>query len=149
MTSFFEQLKEELTQTLLLESDILLPPYTESDAMENKLNKTHRVLIRSIRTKNRKIALTNAYFLGLLLSESTDITRKFKKENSKHYQRIAESVFDIFEFNPSHILTTVSLNVQMIGKLKRNQVLQLQEVIQDLKLNSLLDRARNLEKESC
>jgi hypothetical protein len=149
MTTSFEQIKDELNQTLPSGSNMLLPPYTEEDTLTTKLSKTYRILIRSIRTKNRKLALTNAYFLGLLLSEPVDITRKFKKENSKHYQKIAESVYDIFEFNSSHILVTTSIDVQRISKLKRNEILQLRQIVQDLKIESIFHGVQNLEEESC
>ena len=147
--SEIELFKDELSTTLLADLTTLCPVYQEDDSTEIKLNKTHRALVRSIRTKNRVLALTNAFFLGSLLSEVDSITRNYRRDMSDHYRRIAETVYDVFESNPSHLLYTTSISVKCLSKIKRSEVLQLRNFIQDLKLRSIFDGAQNLEEEDC
>ena len=51
--------------------DILFPPFNEVDSLEDHFENTQKALVRSIKMKNRILALTNAFFLGLLLNEVT------------------------------------------------------------------------------
>lgn len=119
--------KMELSQPYSSMSAILLPPYSTDDSKENKISATKRALSRSIRLKSRTLALTNAYFLGLLINEEESISEKFciKRNLTKHYSTMAEYVYDIFEPNPTHLLYTTTMNVQEIKKMKRNEVLYL------------------------
>lgn len=144
-----EQIKTELSQTKNTLSETLFPPYNEDDRIKIKLNKAHQALIRSIKIKSRTLALTNAYSLGLLLNDIDPVVQSLKKKISRHYRHIAETVYDIFESNPSHLLYTTSIDVQMLSKLKRNQVLELRELVQKLKLQNIFDGAQNLVVEDC
>jgi hypothetical protein len=128
-----------------------MPPYTQTESKKNKIFITQRALSRAIQLKNRILALTNAFFLGLLLNEENSVSVKFryKRKLTKHYQTIAEYTYDIFEPNPSHLLYTTTLNVQDIRKIKRNEILYLRNIVQDQKFKSIFDGAQNLEEENC
>ncbi len=143
--------KTELSQSLPSSLDLLMPPYTQTESKKNKIFITQRALSRAIQLKNRILALTNAFFLGLLLNEENSVSVKFryKRKLTKHYQTIAEYTYDIFEPNPSHLLYTTTLNVQDIRKIKRNEILYLRNIVQDQKFKSIFDGAQNLEEENC
>jgi hypothetical protein len=143
--------KIELKMPLSTPLDILLPPYNQNDSKKTKILITQRALARTIQLKNRILALTNAFFLGLLLNEENSTSEKFryKRKISKHYHTIAEYTYDIFELNPSHLLYTTTMNVQEIKKMKRREILCLRNVVQEQKFRFIFDGAQNLEEENC
>lgn len=144
-----EQIKTELTQAQSTSLETLIPPYDKDDQIGIKLDKAYRAMLRSLRLRNRSLALTNAYFLGLLFNSPTFETRKFRKEISEYYYRMANYVYDLFETDPSLMMSTTTITVQQIVKLKRKEILQLREIVQDLQFQSIFDGAQNLEEEDC
>ena len=131
--------------------DILFPPFNEVDSLEDHFENTQKALVRSIKMKNRILALTNAFFLGLLLNKVT-ITKgkpKPRRKLTAYYTVIARYVYDIFEPNLSHLLYTTTMKVQEVKKLKRDEITYLRNIVSDIVVQSIFDRAQNLEKENC
>jgi hypothetical protein len=95
---------------------MIVPSYTDEMDREQKIKISYQNLQRSIRLKQRIIALMNAYFLGRLLSEIESTTERFvmKRKLTKHYQTMVDNTFDLFEFRPSQILQTKVISVQAI-----------------------------------
>ena len=105
--------KEELLQPFPSRMDILFLPFNEVNSLEDCFENIQKALARSIKMKNRILALTNAFFLGLLLNEVTVIKGKPKprKKLTAYYTIMARYVYDIFEPNPSHLLYTMTTKV--------------------------------------
>ena len=143
--------EEELTQTLPAQMDILFPPFNEIDSLESRFENTQKSLIRSIKMKNRILALSNAYFLGLLLNNSIIEKGKPnpKKKITDYYKVMARHVYDVFESNPSHLLYTRIMKVQEIKKLKRNEIIYFRNLVSNMAFQSIFDGAQNLEEENC
>ena len=139
--------EEELTQALPSQMDILFPPFNKSDSLETCFENTQRLLIRSIKMKNRILALSNAYFLGLLLNYSLVEKGKTnpKKRITEYYKVMARHVYDVFESNPSHLLYIRIITVQEIKKLRRNDIVYLRNIVSNMAFQSIFDGAQNLE----
>jgi hypothetical protein len=142
---YFQYFKEDIQETYPIEG-MIVPPYTDEMDREQKIKISYQNLQRSIRLKQRIIALMNAYFLGRLLSEIESTTERFviKRKLTKHYQTMVDNTFDLFEFRPSQILRTKVISVQAIRVMKHSQILELRE----LTLVTFAG-AQNLEEESC
>lgn len=124
----------------------LVSPYDEELDLKQKLKLAYQALRRSIKRKNRLIALVNAYFLGKVLNEADDIRQEFqlKRELTPHYITIAENTYTLFEVDPVQILRTTKLDIRDIRRTKKKDLI----AIVDVKVNVLVS-TRNLEGESC
>ena len=94
--------KKDLQESYPIEG-MIVPPYTEEMDIQEKVRISYLSLQRSIRLKQRIIALMNAYFLEKILSDIESTTDRFliKKRLTKHYQTMVENTYDLFECNPS------------------------------------------------
>src|SRR5579859_2423383 len=137
LTLYEEELKRPLPMTI----GELIPPFCLEDTIAERIKKTQKALTRSLRLKNRVMALTNAYFLGSLINNADSATEKFcnKRQLTRHYGTMAENVYDIFEPNPLHLLHTTSMTVQNIKKLKRSEILHLRNLLETKSLEKTLD----------
>ena len=61
---------------------------------------------------------------------------------------MARYVYDIFEPNPSHLLYTMTMKVQEVKKLKRDEITYLRNIVSDIVVQSIFDGAQNLEEEN-
>ena len=88
------------------------PPYRPTDKYINKVQTTYAKMIRALSVYQRQHALLYAYYLGQLINgENTTSSQRKKAESlvSKHYAKIAERTFRIFEVDPGQIFRTVAL----------------------------------------
>lgn len=127
--NFFEQ---DLSDTEPQDVEFPLPPYEETNTVEEKLLIAYHCLQRSIRLKSRTLSLVNAYYTGKALNEEIDPTqrKKLKKKLTKHYRVMSENCYDLFEVNPLQMLRTKYINVLDIRRLKRRQILFLRNTLQ-------------------
>lgn len=120
-------LQAELLLTEPSNPGTIIPLYDNDDADLHKFQVTYRALRRSIRLKEREMSLINAYLLGKFFDEleSTYFISLYKNKTAIHYLRMAENVYDLFEFNPIQLLRTRRTTVQFIRKLSRPNVRKL------------------------
>ena len=155
-SSVMENYKKEIEEISLLGTGKLIPPYQESQSIDEKILATQIALRKTIRNKDRLMALINAYYLGRLIneSESTSVRYQRKRKINTSYCIMSEYTYDIFEMDPSQLLGTSNINVQGIKKLKRSQVLALRRIIEE-KVYTAQETFRfsqeleNLEEENC
>jgi len=72
-----EEVIQDLCEVSSSPSVTMMPSYNESDTLEEKVQKSFQALRRTIKLKNRKEALINAYFLGLLFNNAVSFMVKF------------------------------------------------------------------------
>ena len=127
----FTDIFMDIQQTLPEEITLPPPPYSNESDFKEKFTATYQSLMRSIHLRDRLLALVNSFFLGQLLNQlQTPGARiAYKKKMTVHYATMVENTFDIFEHCPIQIMRTTELNVQIIKKLKKNQVLELRDAI--------------------
>ena len=149
MTSSFAAFEAELQNDVPMQVGDWLLPKIDADTLEEKLQVMQNFLRRSLEVNDRMSALVNAFYLGKLLHQAENISRKFglKRTLTRHYATIAEYTYDIFEPNPYQILQTISMHVQAIKKLRRRQVLQLRRIVERNILLADFAGAQSLEEE--
>lgn len=123
----FSEILEDIQQSVPEEINFPPPPYMEEENFQVKFSATLKSVTRSIRLKDTHLAMINSFYLGQLLDQlATPSERlRYKHKMSLHYATIAEKTFDIFEFFPEQILKTKKLDVQVIRKITRPQIMKL------------------------
>jgi hypothetical protein len=119
---------------------IVPPPYNENMTLEEKFSITYRELQRKTRNKNRILSLVNAFYLGKLLDETPDrlTLSRYQNKMTSHFFRISRNTFEIFKDFPEQIGETTSITVQIIRRLKRNEINQIIANNENIIINNIL-----------
>jgi hypothetical protein len=119
-TIISDEIKNNFSSTAI----VIPPPYNETMELEEKFSIVYRELQRKTRIKNRILALMNAFYLGKLLDEIPErsILSRYQNRVTSHFLRLSRNTFEIFKDFPEQIGETTSINVQMIRRLKRNEI---------------------------
>jgi len=120
-------------QTLLPQGYQLPPaPYTPDQDYKEQIRTTQIALKRAIDLQQRLKALVHAFYLGQLFDDVESTAKKFKRKRlvSRHYGRMAENIFDVFESDPTQMLDTIIINVQEAQKWKRGKILYYRSIVE-------------------
>ena len=122
------------------------PPFREEQSLDERFNITYRELQRRTKSKNRIMSLVNAFYLGKILDEINNRTTRYRyiHQLTTHFYKISSNTYELFKDFPERIGQTTTISVQMIRKLKRPELEQIQE-----EMVEFLIGARNLEEEIC
>ena len=127
MTQYDENLVLADVECLTPEKVIeIIPPYIDGMSDQQKLESLKPSLRRAIKTRQRKLALINAYYLGKLFEEMPSGKDKetLRSSITDHYYVMGRSTYDLFEGFPEQIYRTSYLMVQIIRKMHRPRVLR-------------------------
>ena len=126
-TPSLQEIREDLSEVLPITPGEIYPPYLNAISDNQKVEMALCALRRKIKSKDRKMALISAYFLGKIFAEAGSSTREYqlKSQVTEHYTVMAESTYLLFEDIPEQILRTKVLTVQHVRKLHRPTIRQL------------------------
>ena len=101
----YDQIKDELLETFPIAPGELYPLYSDEMANKEKITVAYQALKRSIRSKDRKMALISAYFIGRILAETKNTTEEYRLKSllTRHYVALAEKTYLLFKANPPQI----------------------------------------------
>ena len=81
----------------------------------------------------------NAFYLGKLLDEIPErlILSRYQNRVTSHFLRLSRNTFEIFKDFPEQIGETTSITVQMLRKLKRNEISRIISNNENIIINSI------------
>ena len=134
-TIISEEIKSNFNSTAI----VIPPPYNENMELEEKFSIVYRELQRKTRVKNRILALMNAFYLGKLLDEIPErsILSRYQNRVTSHFLRLSRNTFEIFKDFPEQIGETSTITVQMLRKLKRNEISRIISNNENIIINSI------------
>ena len=117
-------ISDEIKDNFKTTAIVIPPPYNENMELEEKFSIVYRELQRKTRVKNRILALMNAFYLGKLLDEIPEcsILSRYQNRVTSHFLRLSRNTFEIFKDFSEQIGETLTITVQMLRKLKRNEI---------------------------
>jgi hypothetical protein len=95
----FQRISDDLQQIFPEHVTLPPPPYHNEEEFQEKFTKILKTLQKSIKQKQQILSLVNAYYLGQLLDQVWDSSKRFKYKKT-HYATIAEKSHDLFELYP-------------------------------------------------
>jgi hypothetical protein len=100
------------------------PPYQQDTTIEEKVDDTLQLLIRSCQTHSRIISLVYAFYLGYLMAYLDMSRSKFNYRSviPTHYKSMGKYTYDVFEFCPQALLTNHHFDIQIIRRLCRREI---------------------------
>ena len=132
-------ISDEIKNNFNSSTIVIPPPYNENMELEEKFSIVYRELQRKTRIKNRILSLMNAFYLGKLLDEIPErsILSRYQNRVTSHFLRLSRNTFEIFKDFPEQIGETTSITVQMIRRLKRNEINRIISNNENLIINSI------------
>ena len=132
-----DEIKDNFKSTAI----VIPPPYNENMELEEKFSIVYRELQRKTRVKNRILALMNAFYLGKLLDEIPErsILSRYQNRVTSHFLRLSRNTFEIFKDFPEQIGETSTITVQMLRKLKRNEISRIISNNENIIINSIFE----------
>ncbi|GES88278.1 hypothetical protein GLOIN_2v1478891 [Rhizophagus clarus] len=121
MVENFQRVCEDLSNIGQVNIELMGPPYNETMDDKSKISITYKCLLRAQRLKQRKTALTYAFYLGKLIESCPIIQKLAKKDISDHYYQTAIRTYYIFEINSFQIMGTQEITLSMIRRLTSQQ----------------------------
>ena len=117
-------ISDEIKDNFKTTAIVIPPPYNENMELEEKFSIVYRELQRKTRVKNRILALINAFYLGKLLDEISErsILSRYQNRITSHFLRLSRNMFEIFKDFPEQIGETSTITIQILRKLKRNEI---------------------------
>ena len=134
-------ISDEIKDNFKLTAIVIPPPYNENMELEEKFSIVYRELQRKTRVKNRILALMNAFYLGKLLDEIPErsILSRYQNRVTSHFLRLSRNTFEIFKDFPEQIGETSTITVQMLRKLKRNEISRIISNNENIIINSIFE----------
>src|SRR3954447_5920115 len=122
-----EEIQAELLEIFLTNAGPLIPSYEEGQGNKQKLKLAYQSLRRSIKRKDRLIALVNAYFLEKVLNETEGPRQEYqlKRELTLHYITMAENAYILFEVDPIQILCTTKLDIKDVQQTRKKNIVDI------------------------
>jgi hypothetical protein len=132
-------ISDEIKDNFKTTAIVIPPPYNENMELEEKFSIVYRELQRKTRVKNRILALMNAFYLGKLLDEIPErsILSRYQNRVTSHFLRLSRNTFEIFKDFPEQIGETSTITVQMLRKLKRNEISRIISNNENLIINNI------------
>jgi hypothetical protein len=132
-------ISDEIKDNFKTTAIVIPPPYNENMELEEKFSIVYRELQRKTRVKNRILALMNAFYLGKLLDEIPErsILSRYQNRVTSHFLRLSRNTFEIFKDFPEQIGETSTITVQMLRKLKRNEISRIISNNENIIINSI------------
>ena len=132
-------INDEIKNNFKSTAIVIPPPYNENMELEEKFSIVYRELQRKTRVKNRILALMNAFYLGKLLDEIPErsILSRYQNRVTSHFLRLSRNTFEIFKDFPEQIGETSTITVQMLRKLKRNEISRIISNNENLIINNI------------
>ena len=132
-------ISDEIKDNFKTTAIVIPPPYNENMELEEKFSIVYRELQRKTRIKNRILALMNAFYLGKLLDEIPErsILSRYQNRVTSHFLRLSRNTFEIFKDFPEQIGETSTITVQMLRKLKRNEISRIISNNENLIINNI------------
>jgi hypothetical protein len=132
-------ISDEIKDNFKTTAIVIPPPYNENMELEEKFSIVYRELQRKTRIKNRILALMNAFYLGKLLDEIPErsILSRYQNRVTSHFLRLSRNTFEIFKDFPEQIGETSTITVQMLRKLKRNEISRIISNNKNLIINNI------------
>ena len=130
-----DEIKDNFKSTAI----VIPPSYNENMELEEKFSIVYRELQRKTRVKNRILALMNAFYLGKLLDEIPErsILSRYQNRVTSHFLRLSRNTYEIFKDFPEQIGETSTITVQMLRKLKRNEISRIISNNENIIINSI------------
>jgi hypothetical protein len=134
-------ISDEIKDNFKTTAIVIPPPYNENMELEEKFSIVYRELQRKTRVKNRILALMNAFYLGKLLDEIPErsILSRYQNRVTSHFLRLSRNTFEIFKDFPEQIGETSTITVQMLRKLKRNEISRIISNNENIIINSIFE----------
>ena len=134
-------ISDEIKDNFKLTAIVIPPPYNENMELEEKFSIVYRELQRKTRVKNRILALMNAFYLGKLLDEIPErsILSRYQNRVTSHFLRLSRNTFKNFKDFPEQIGETSTITVQMLRKLKRNEISRIISNNENIIINSTFE----------
>ena len=132
-------ISDEIKDNFKTTAIVIPPPYNENMELEEKFSIVYRELQRKTRVKNRILALMNAFYLGKLLDEISErsILSRYQNRVTSHFLCFSRNTFEIFKDFPEQIGETSTITVQMLRKLKRNEISRIISNNENLIINNI------------
>ena len=132
-------ISDEIKDNFKTTAIVIPPPYNENMELEEKFSIVYRELQRKTRVKNRILVLMNAFYLGKLLDEIPErsILSRYQNRVTSHFLRLSRNTFEIFKDFPEQIGETSTITVQMLRKLKRNEISRIISNNENIIINSI------------
>jgi hypothetical protein len=132
-------ISDEIKDNFKTTAIVIPPPYNENMELEEKFSIVYRELQRKTRVKNRILALMNAFYLGKLLDEIPErsILSRYQNRVTSHFLRLSRNTFEIFKDFPEQIGETSTITVQILRKLKRNEISRIISNNENIIINSI------------
>ena len=134
-TIISDEIKNNFNSTAI----VIPPPFNDNMELEEKFSIVYRELQRKTRIKNRILALMNAFYLDKLLDEIPErsILSRYQNRVTSHFLRLSRNTFEIFKDFPEQIGETTSITVQMLRRLKRNEINRIISNNENIIINSI------------
>ena len=134
-------ISDEIKDNFKTTAIVIPPPYNENMELEEKFSIVYRELQRKTRVKNRILALMNAFYLGKLLDEIPErsILSRYQNRVTSHFLRLSRNTFEIFKDFPEQIGETSTITIQMLRKLKRNEISRIISNNKNIIINSIFE----------
>ena len=134
-------ISDEIKDNFKTTAIVIPPPYNENMELEEKFSIVYKELQRKTRVKNRILALMNAFYLGKLLDEIPErsILSRYQNRVTSHFLRLSRNTFEIFKDFPEQIGETSTITVQMLRKLKRNEISRIISNNENIIINSIFE----------
>ena len=134
-------ISDEIKDNFKTTAIVIPPPYNENMELEEKFSIVYRELQRKTRVKNRILALMNAFYLGKLLDEIPErsILSRYQNRVTSHFLRLSRNTFEIFKDFSEQIGETSTITVQMLRKLKRNEISRIISNNENIIINSIFE----------
>ncbi|HWZ22651.1 MAG TPA: hypothetical protein VNW06_08355 [Cytophagaceae bacterium] len=134
-------ISDEIKDNFKTTAIVIPPPYNENMELEEKFSIVYRELQRKTRIKNRILALMNAFYLGKLLDEIPErsILSRYQNRVTSHFLRLSRNTFEIFKDFPEQIGETSTITVQILRKLKRNEISRIISNNENIIINSIFE----------
>jgi hypothetical protein len=123
--SHYQNVLEDLRQRYPVEVLPYVPPYKETASMDEKFDALYETIDRAKRLGDRKLQLSNAYFIGQFLMKEVSLNSlrsHYSRRLSIHYRTVASRTYLIFEcFGAAQIMRTSYTTLTTIRELRQEE----------------------------